>query len=184
MQQESLRKKHKLIKRIRKLRGRIEAVSARDTEGLVLFAPLFFAQKNRSKAEPGEARPAPKKNTMKQKVTIRLGMVLVLLSACMSRKYAEPDFPDAMLPHVKVEYAKRYDKGKELYALNCARCHTTRQGFAKIVPDFKPEQLRGYALRIANAQHETQMPDSLVSEEELGIIMTFLTYKKKNKVQP
>jgi len=51
-----------------------------------------------------------------------------------------------------------------------------------IVPDFKPEQLRGYELRVANKLHETNMPDSLVSEEELGIIMTFLTYKKKNKL--
>jgi len=49
-----------------------------------------------------------------------------------------------------------------------------------VIPDFKPEQLTGYTLRVANAQHEKNMPDTLVTEEELSIIMTFLGYKKKN----
>lgn len=91
--------------------------------------------------------------------------------------------PEAMLPHVKVEFAKRCEKGKILYDINCAKCHDTGKGRKKITPDFKPEQLTGYTLRTANARHESSMPDSLVSEEELGIIMTYLGYKKKNKVR-
>lgn len=106
----------------------------------------------------------------------------LLIAACKVQKNIEPDFPQAMLPHVKTEYAARYNKGQILYNINCAKCHTTKAGRKLIVPDFKPEQLRGYELRIANAKHESSMPDSLVTEEELGIIMTFLTYKKKNTV--
>lgn len=100
--------------------------------------------------------------------------------ACTSQKKVNYDFPDAMLPHVKLEYEKQCDKGQILYNMNCARCHTAKVNRKTIIPDFSPEQLRGYALRVSNAQHETNMPDSLVSEEELGIIMTFLSYKEKN----
>lgn len=116
---------------------------------------------------------------MKSVFLYALGLSTILM-ACLSQKKPEADFPTAMLPDVKEEYAKRFEKGRILYELNCAACHTTKKGRKKVVPDFKPEQLRGYALRVANAEHESQMPDSLVSEEDLGIIMTFLSYKKKN----
>jgi len=106
--------------------------------------------------------------------------VSALIISCAVQKTIEPEFPEAMLPHVKAEYAVRYDKGQILYNMNCARCHTTKQGRKISVPDFRPDQLKGYELRIANAQHESNMPDTLVTEEELGIIMTFLMYKKKN----
>jgi len=111
-----------------------------------------------------------------------LSGIIITGIACTVQKSIEPDFPEAMLPHVKNEYARRYEKGQILYNMNCSKCHTTISGRRMIVPDFKPEQLRGYELRVANKLHETNMPDSLVSEEELGIIMTFLTYKKKNKL--
>ncbi len=104
----------------------------------------------------------------------------LLLWACSAQKEVWYELPAEMLPHVKEEYTKRCDKGKVLYDVNCARCHNTKVGRKVIIPDFKPEQLTGYTLRVANALHETNMPDSMVTEEELGIIMTFLNYKKKN----
>ena len=116
---------------------------------------------------------------MKPKFQLFLTITITLFG-CTSQKKIEADFPDAMLPFVKVEYTKRYDQGQILYNMNCASCHTTKSGRKMIVPDFRPEQLSGYYLRVSNAQHEKNMPDSVVTEEELGIIMTFLTYKKKN----
>jgi cytochrome c5 len=114
------------------------------------------------------------------KISLLSIITSALILSCAVQKTIEPEFPEAMLPHVKTEYAARYDKGQILYDMNCGKCHTTIIARKKIVPDFKQEQLRGYELRIANAQHEKNMPDSLVTEEELGIIMTFLMYKKKN----
>lgn len=101
------------------------------------------------------------------------------LLACTAQKEAVYELPEAMLPHVKVEYKKICDKGEALYQLNCGGCHNQKMGRKKVIPDFKPEQLTGYTLRISNARHESSMPDSLVTEEELGQIMTFLSYKKK-----
>ena len=107
---------------------------------------------------------------------------VILLFACTAQKDPGFELPDAMLPHVKVEYTKRCEQGKILYKISCARCHNTKKGRKEIIPDFKPEQLSGYTLRVSNAQHEKNMPDTLVTEEELGIIMTFLAYKKKNTI--
>lgn len=104
----------------------------------------------------------------------------LLLVACTAQKEIAWELPVEMLPHVKEEYTKRCEKGKILYDMNCARCHNTKVKRREVIPDFKPEQLTGYTLRVSNAQHEKNMPDTMVTEEELGIIMTFLNYKKKN----
>lgn len=121
---------------------------------------------------------------MKAQILIKTFFILLFASlamlACSSMKEVSYEFPAEMLPHVKVGYTEQCEKGKKLYMMNCAGCHNYKKGRRELVPDFRPEQLRGYELRIANAKHEQNMPDSLVSEEELGIIMTFLRYKKKN----
>ena len=118
---------------------------------------------------------------MKTVKFIIFSIIVFILVKCQSQKKVEYELPEAMLPHVKTMYAVQCDKGKILYDINCARCHNTNVKGKQIIPDFKPEQLVGYALRVKNAQHEKNMPDTLVSEEELGIIMIFLSYKKKNK---
>lgn len=105
---------------------------------------------------------------------------VMALAGCQTQKKAELEFPEAMLPRVKIENEKRSRQGEVLYNMNCASCHNIKVKGKTKIPDFKPEELKGYALRVSNAKHEQNMPDSLVSEEELAIIMTFLNYKKKN----
>jgi mono/diheme cytochrome c family protein len=101
-----------------------------------------------------------------------------LLSFCSVQKKVAYQFPEAMLPHVKEAYTAQCDKGQILYNLNCAACHTQKKGRKLLLPSFKESQLKGYELRVANAKHETSLPDEKVTEEELGLIMTFLRYKK------
>lgn len=116
---------------------------------------------------------------------IKLGVFLIvafLVTKCVGNKNTlTAEFPEAMLPHVKEQYKTQWEKGKILYELNCAKCHTIKDKKKVIIPDFKEEQLKGYELRITNAKHEANLPDSLVTEEELGQIMTFLRYKKRNE---
>jgi cytochrome c5 len=108
-------------------------------------------------------------------------LFVLVLAGCEASKKAAYEFPEAMLPHVKAEYSKICDRGQALYNNVCSGCHNTGSKRRPVIPDFKPEALTGYALRISNGQHERNMPDSLITEEELGVIMTFLSYKKKNK---
>ncbi len=89
-------------------------------------------------------------------------------------------FPEQMLPHVKEQYKMMCDRGKILWDNNCASCHNVKKGKKNPVPDFREDQLRGYELRVANAKHESTLPDTLVTEEDLSVIMIFLRYKEKN----
>jgi hypothetical protein len=104
----------------------------------------------------------------------------LFFAACIARKQTAYELPAAMLPEIKKSYAEQCEKGERLYALSCGGCHNISSGRKKIIPDFQQEDLKGYALRISNARHENNMPDSLVSEEDLATIMTFLNYKKKS----
>lgn len=107
-------------------------------------------------------------------------LLLVGIYSCATQKMIGYDFPTEMADNIKKSYTTLCDKGQVLYDINCGKCHTSYKGNKKIVPDFKQEQLLGYGLRISNARHESSLPDTLVTEEELGLIMTFLKYKKKN----
>ena len=119
---------------------------------------------------------------MMRKRIVYTTCTLAMLVACTANKKLGYEFPEAMLPHVKEGYRERCNKGQVLYNINCAGCHNVKVKGRSVVPDFKPEDLRGYELRVANPRHESSMPDSLVTEEELGIIMVFLQYKEKSGV--
>jgi hypothetical protein len=110
--------------------------------------------------------------------------IITLLSivACATSKKAVYVFPAEMLPNVQVEYTKICDKGKIFYDLNCAKCHTTKKFGKELIPDFTPEQLESYQIRVANSIHEPIMTDEQVPAEELGMIMTFLSYKSKSGI--
>jgi hypothetical protein len=104
----------------------------------------------------------------------------IFLITCISSKKAPLEFPEAMRPEVQADYRKTCERGYALYKLSCAKCHTSKKLGREIIPDFSDAQLQGYALRIANKQHENNLPDSLISEVDFGDIMLFLKYKKKS----
>ncbi len=89
-------------------------------------------------------------------------VAIVTLSACVSQAKLDYQFPEAMSEEVKSEFLKVCEKGKILYDINCAGCHTSKKGR---IPDFTPEQLKGYEIRVSNAEHEENMPDEKVTAE-------------------
>ena len=90
------------------------------------------------------------------------------------------EFPDAMAQPVRNQYLVLCEKGRILYDINCAKCHNTKVGSKTIIPDFTIEQLGAYSIRVANQKHEMNVSEENVSAEELALITTYLTYKKKN----
>jgi mono/diheme cytochrome c family protein len=89
--------------------------------------------------------------------------------------------PDIMPQHIKTEYAKMCDKGLILYQINCGTCHTKQVDGKDVIPDFSIQQINDYELRVLNPKHESEIPETIVTPEELSLIMTFLTYKLKNE---
>lgn len=117
---------------------------------------------------------------MKTSFYIAIFLASVLFFQCKTRREAAYELPAAMVETAKIEFAKQCDKGKILYAVNCGHCHNSRERRKEIIPDFTAEQLVGYELRVTNPEHESGIPETTVSTEELGYIMTFLSYKKKS----
>ena len=109
-----------------------------------------------------------------------LAVCVVSTVECAAQKKVEYEFPANMALPIKAEYLKQCEKGRVLYTINCAGCHNTKVKGKIIIPDFSLDQLIGYELRVSNPDHENGMPETTVSAEELGLIMTFLNYKKKN----
>ncbi len=116
-------------------------------------------------------------------ITLAISVAIFTVYIAIAGQKGKPAyvFPATMPEAIKEDYTKQCDKGLILYEINCARCHSTKEGRKTIIPDFSQEQLIGYELRVKNAQHEANMPETTITAEELGLITTFLTYKKKNK---
>lgn len=108
--------------------------------------------------------------------------VSCMMFDCATEKKVACVFPVEMKEPIRMEYAKICDKGQILYDINCGKCHTKSVRGKKIVPDFTSEQLKGYEIRVSNSTHEQNLPEENVTPEELGQIMTFLSYKKRNEV--
>ena len=123
---------------------------------------------------------------MKNRIAI-LSMLIaaIIVLPCFAEKKKKEvkvayEFPDAMAPAIQAEFAKQCDKGQALYNIACGHCHNTIVNGKTIIPDWTSSQLVGYELRVLNPKHEGGIPEEAVSAEELGQIMTFLTYKRKN----
>ena len=118
------------------------------------------------------------------KVIILLSVYGFFVLSCGVQKNAVSyEFPTEMTESVRTQFKADCDKGKILYEINCAQCHNLSIKGKSVVPDFNPEQLKGYEIRVANARHEESMPDERVTAEELVYISTYLTYKKKSGVK-
>ena len=124
---------------------------------------------------------------MRQLTIIASVLILTLQSfSVYAQKEAEVTalFPKEMALPVQAQFKELWDKGKILYGTTCAKCHNVRIKRKSYIPDFSADQLRGYEIRVINAEHETSMPDELVTAEELMMISTFLQYKAPSGVTP
>jgi hypothetical protein len=124
---------------------------------------------------------------MKYIVIVGVTLFAVLPVFCTAQKKDKKvayEFPKEMAANIQAEYTKICEKGQILYNLNCAGCHNIPDKRKTIIPDFTQEQLKGYELRVSNPKHESDLPETKITPEELGLICTFLLYKKKSEYIP
>lgn len=119
-----------------------------------------------------------------KKITIIIIITMVCWLHAFAQKKKKPEyvFPPQMAQPVQDQYTELCNKGKALYAVNCAKCHNEKKNGKLIIPDFTEEQLGAYSIRVANAQHEEMVSEMMVPADELTLISTYLTYKPRSGV--
>lgn len=106
---------------------------------------------------------------------------LIGMIGCVSNKAARVELPSMMSDSLKKVTMEECNKGMALFIENCSSCHGDSSKKKQTIPDFSPEQLSNYEFRFANKKHEEQLSEAQLSQDELVQIITFLTYKRKNK---
>ena len=114
---------------------------------------------------------------------VLLCTVLMNCKTQMTPKKSELEFPSMMKEEVKAEFRRQCEKGEVLYALTCAKCHNVEVKRKMVIPDFTVDKLLGYDIRMENKEHSNSLTGAEVTTEELGYIISFLTYKKKIGVE-
>ena len=111
-------------------------------------------------------------------------ILTALLMDCKTQKpvKAEFEYPSFMADYVKADFQRQCIKGEVLYDISCAKCHNVKVKRRMVIPDFTSEQINGYDMRLANPEHQNNLTGTQVTTEELGYIMSFLSYKKKSGV--
>lgn len=119
------------------------------------------------------------------KITVYIILVASFFAvlACSSSKQVVYSFPDEMSADIRKSYIENCNKGKVYYELHCEGCHTVKKWGKKLVPDFTPEQLEAYQVRVANAIHEPIMNDEQLPADELAMIVAYLSYKPKSGIK-
>lgn len=115
------------------------------------------------------------------RVIILIVFSAIIITACTSQKKVTYVFPEAMAQPIQDEYERLSEKGRVLYEINCASCHTKKVKGKMVIPEFTEEELGAYSIRIANEIHEDKVSEERVSAEELNLITYFFRYKKNNK---
>ncbi len=102
--------------------------------------------------------------------------------ACVSQpKLQYYPFPEDIAPEARTQNLAQIEKGRKLYEINCAKCHSKKVNGQKIIPDFTVLQLDAYSIRIKNQAHVAVLPEDMVSLEELEDIQYFFSYKMPHK---
>ncbi|MEO6541371.1 MAG: hypothetical protein ABIN74_10285 [Ferruginibacter sp.] len=124
--------------------------------------------------------------TTKITTTILLFFIIVvgLIACVMQPKIQYYDFPADIAEEAKIANTKRLEKGRVLYNINCAKCHTKKIRRRLVIPDFTTAQLDSYIIRIKNQSHVANLTESVVTSEEMEAIQFFFTYKKPAEPKP
>ncbi len=102
------------------------------------------------------------------------------LFGCATKKPELYVYPSGIVEEKKAEFVQYCEKGKALYKIHCAKCHTTVVNGKEVIPDFTPIQMDAYNMRLGTIKHQATLTERNIPEEELEIVLFFLGHKKPN----
>ncbi len=105
---------------------------------------------------------------------------LLILFGCASAKPELYIYPSGIVEEKKAEFVQYCEKGKALYKIHCAKCHTTVVNGKEVIPDFTSVQLDAYSMRLGSVKHQATLTERNIPEEELELVLFFLGHKKPN----
>lgn len=115
-------------------------------------------------------------------IRIKTKIIIVTLAmlavACKARQKLPYEFPPEIKGDELTMKITEFNKGKALYELNCARCHTTKVKNKDVTPDFTEQQMDNYEMRMINVPHTDNLKE--LTEDDLILIKTYFLYKRKS----
>ena len=105
----------------------------------------------------------------------------LLLVSCANRKveYAFPDDANSLPGYA--ELMEHLESGKKLYKTNCTGCHGVFTKGKKGIPNFSRIQLDNYNSNFMRKDPKNHAVAKKLTQEQLGDIILFLTFIKKDK---
>jgi mono/diheme cytochrome c family protein len=104
-----------------------------------------------------------------------------LLTQCATGDKITYQIPPRQTAEKRKEIIADFDKGKELFRINCAECHGIFSGGKEKVPNFTTEQVDNYSARFLRHDAKNHAVTKQMSPEQLGEILTFLKFRKMKK---
>ncbi len=105
----------------------------------------------------------------------------IIIASCSTRKveYAFPE--DAKNMQGYEELMSHLNAGKKLYKAHCTGCHGIFTKGKKDIPNFSRVQLDNYNSNFLKKDPKNHAVAQKLSKDQLGDIIVFLTFVKKNK---
>ncbi|OJW80916.1 MAG: hypothetical protein BGO69_19715 [Bacteroidetes bacterium 46-16] len=110
---------------------------------------------------------------------IILTIISLLLSlACAKRPVISCDIPADFPEARRQQLAGIFEKGKELYKINCSECHGIYGRGKDSIPNFGKEQFDNYKAKFLMGDPRNHAVLRKMNGEQLDQIFIFLRYKK------
>lgn len=116
----------------------------------------------------------------KRSLAVFIILSLVFIQ-CSTRKveYAFPS--DASILPGYDEMMEHLEKGRKLYVAHCGECHGVSQKAKNGIADFSKVQIDNYSANFIRKDPKNHAVAAKLSEDQLGEIILFLTYIKRDK---
>ena len=115
-------------------------------------------------------------NYTKLKLLGWLLYLIALLAACHSK--TQYDLSEDLSKDTRKNFIAYLEQGKELYKINCSKCHGIIGKGMEHIPNFTQKQIETYKAKIAMKNEQSHGFTEKLSYQQIESILHFLSYRK------